>query len=571
MSKKNGWFFSRSILDEIKNMEEETVEKEELILSTEVGKEEQDSEVEQLKEALALARYKNERLRSEKNNLERRIADQVVELREKGQQMALGKAVDTSETEQEHRKEEERLIQEIDRLKKVVEQQEQALDESNRELALFITDTNHMKDLEEEAKLAREKYAIFEAQYQQNQEQWQHDLALSEKQAQIAQQQLESDQKAHSQVADQQQQAFSSIEQQLREEITQLTQLNEQQSVALTSTTSDLEQLNLKYNHQVHELASSLNQEQGGYQSLSEKLRVKEKEWQQEQEGLLVRCQNSEELLAQERHELAEMAQNLKEKETIMGGLEQEMNRINEENQRLSKVRDNQLSDEEIKGLQFEIQQLMIRTEELSKENEEQKQIYKEENHALENKIIELADYIQMTEASLKEVKAENEKNLAIQTEKQALVEEVARLQTELLEKGVLLGQLEQELNVLSQAKQTELTVDDQLIDELQTKIKELKEENQFLQTENGGIQSEISEILLFTRKQANRTLEEAQAEASKVLRAAEVQVANLRSRANEIVFEVRDSKESILSIYQDVENQVQELVDNALHFTNKE
>ncbi|MFR3687014.1 MAG: hypothetical protein ACLTXM_18495, partial [Enterococcus sp.] len=72
--------------------------------------------------------------------------------------------------------------------------------------------------------------------------------------------------------------------------------------------------------------------------------------------------------------------------------------------------------------------------------------------------------------------------------------------------------------------------------------------------------QLEIGEVLFTAKKQANRTIEEAQVEAKHLIGAAELEVENIGNRAKKILREVAESKEAVLEIYSDLEYKVEQL-----------
>ena len=85
-------------------------------------------------------------------------------------------------------------------------------------------------------------------------------------------------------------------------------------------------------------------------------------------------------------------------------------------------------------------------------------------------------------------------------------------------------------------------------------------EKNELLKQEVTQSQLDIGEVLYTAKKQANRTIEEAQIEAKHLIGAAELEVENIGNRAKKVLREVAESKESVMEIYSDLEYKVDQL-----------
>lgn len=96
----------------------------------------------------------------------------------------------------------------------------------------------------------------------------------------------------------------------------------------------------------------------------------------------------------------------------------------------------------------------------------------------------------------------------------------------------------------------------------LRKAVNELQKENQELQKENQQFQAEMREILLFARKKADRTLEEAQVEADRMIYNAEMRLNIAHRTAKEILDEVSDTKENMNTLFDYLYEQVYSLAD---------
>lgn len=108
-------------------------------------------------------------------------------------------------------------------------------------------------------------------------------------------------------------------------------------------------------------------------------------------------------------------------------------------------------------------------------------------------------------------------------------------------------------------------------IHDLKETITSLREENEALKSENEQFQIEISEVLVFARRKANRTIQEAKIEAERMVRTTEVRIDAIHDRAKEILFEVAETKESVVGLFDDLHNQVHQLSDKKLLFEELE
>lgn len=121
------------------------------------------------------------------------------------------------------------------------------------------------------------------------------------------------------------------------------------------------------------------------------------------------------------------------------------------------------------------------------------------------------------------------------------------------------------------QAKNDEvIECDPDALLQARNQINELMEKNITLKQEVTQSQLEIGEVLFTAKKQANRTIEEAQVEAKHLIGTAELEVENIANSAKKILREVAESKEAVLEIYADLENKVDQLAHEA-NFTDRQ
>lgn len=100
---------------------------------------------------------------------------------------------------------------------------------------------------------------------------------------------------------------------------------------------------------------------------------------------------------------------------------------------------------------------------------------------------------------------------------------------------------------------------------EAQEKINQLVEQNEQLTKEIEYSQKEIGEVLLTAKKQASRTLEEAQAEADHLIKAAKLELEGMENKARKILIEIDESKETVSSMYSDLQEKVRQLASGNL------
>lgn len=176
-----------------------------------------------------------------------------------------------------------------------------------------------------------------------------------------------------------------------------------------------------------------------------------------------------------------------------------------------------------------------------------------------QEKIRHLESQVKQVQEDQSNDKQEYERKLAKaeeikQQEHQQYTQEVAELTRQLFEakEGITLQQ------------STQVTEEEK---ELQEVIDRLREENAALQVENEQFQTEISEVLVFARRKANRTVQEAKIESERMVRTTEMRIDAIHDRAKEILFEVSETKDSVIGLFDDLNDQVHQLSDKKLLF----
>lgn len=231
-----------------------------------------------------------------------------------------------------------------------------------------------------------------------------------------------------------------------------------------------------------------------------------------------------------------------------------------------------------IEQLTFEINELLVENERLvtlqekaAKKQEEQVQqltvangTAQERIQALEMQAKTTGEEIRKTVVHRMEQQAAAEK----ETYEQQLAQQARQFEQDLAKKEVLLAQLTKQLTeneqLLKNQQKNEVSEE---ASALQATIEALREENEALKTENEQFQTEISEVLVFARRKANRTIQEAKIESDRMIRTTEMRIDGIHDRAKEILFEVAEAKVSVVGLFDDLHHQVNQLSDKKLLF----
>lgn len=111
-------------------------------------------------------------------------------------------------------------------------------------------------------------------------------------------------------------------------------------------------------------------------------------------------------------------------------------------------------------------------------------------------------------------------------------------------------------------------------VSELRERVVALQGENERLKQEANAAQQEIGEVLISARKQANRMVEKSKMDAHRIIEDAKRQLALINDQAKEISTEVVESRQSVLSLYEEMQTRVDLLAkgkmqDDVLHDTD--
>lgn len=237
----------------------------------------------------------------------------------------------------------------------------------------------------------------------------------------------------------------------------------------------------------------------------------------------------------------------------------------------------------EIKELILENEQLQAEIDLLKQQNTESEKnrvavkVTEEKLAEAEIKINDLEEQLQKKE--LEKLRTQyNDLNETLEAEKKAREQEYKSYEKKLSENEQTIVKREQTIKdlerklsekevMIEEQKATDSTIEN---GQLQAKIEALREENAALQ-ENEQFQTEISEVLVFARRKANRTIQEAKIESERMIRTTEMRIDGIHDRAKEILFEVNETKENVIHLFDDLHNQVYQLSDKKLLFEELE
>jgi len=238
----------------------------------------------------------------------------------------------------------------------------------------------------------------------------------------------------------------------------------------------------------------------------------------------------------------------------------------------------------EIKELILENEQLQAEIDLLKQQNTESEKnrvavkVTEEKLAEAEIKINDLEEQLQKKE--LEKLRTQyNDLNETLEAEKKAREQEYKSYEKKLSENEQTIVKREQTIKdlerklsekevMIEEQKATDSTIEN---GQLQAKIEALREENAALQIENEQFQTEISEVLVFARRKANRTIQEAKIESERMIRTTEMRIDGIHDRAKEILFEVNETKENVIHLFDDLHNQVYQLSDKKLLFEELE
>ncbi|MBO0452902.1 hypothetical protein [Candidatus Enterococcus murrayae] len=222
--------------------------------------------------------------------------------------------------------------------------------------------------------------------------------------------------------------------------------------------------------------------------------------------------------------------------------LEAEVQRARQEVQRLKETQELDNLKQQLEQVQEENKKLKDSVEHLATVEQELEEIH-EEHHALvaqqKDEEIQRLEKIHQLEGQINDLISEiNEKD-----------EQYSQLDKVIVEKDQVMDRMiEEQAAKEVQAKETA---------ELREKVAALKAENEQLKQEAVSTQQEIGEVLVSARKQANRMVEKSKMDAHRIIEEAKRELALINEQAKEISDEVVESRQSVLSLYEEMQTRV--------------
>ncbi|MBO0450942.1 hypothetical protein [Candidatus Enterococcus murrayae] len=292
--------------------------------------------------------------------------------------------------------------------------------------------------------------------------------------------------------------------------------------------------------------------------------------------------------------EVAELKQRLAEKEEAF---EQYKNDIKEEKRRL--IRENESYKQtilkngeektqnrhQIQNLEAEIRQNRKEIQSLQ-ENQKSGDL-KEKLDKAENRIMELNASLEHYQTVENELDRYKEKYHEIEMQQkfvdsqhqnavQKIEKQLLEAQQTIQEKEETIHQVERGFNEREQSiqekealiqrlleEQRDSSIEGEVVSDLQRQIMVIQKENDKLKQEAQYSQHEIGEVLVAARKQANRMVEKAKLDAQRIIKHSEEEIQTIQERAKEISFEVDESRQAIMVIYDELKTRVDQLAKN--------
>lgn len=177
---------------------------------------------------------------------------------------------------------------------------------------------------------------------------------------------------------------------------------------------------------------------------------------------------------------------------------------------------------------------------------------------------VELQDVQQQYNELLVKQKGEESEHLNTiqQLEKQTI--SLHDKEKELIQINQLIQEKETVIQHLLEEQQDQ-SIEGEVVSELQLQLMAIQKENEQLKNEASHSQQEIGEVLISARKQANRMIEKAKLDAKRILEQSEEEIKIFQDRAKEISFEVDESRQNVLIIYEELKKCVDRLSEDAL------
>lgn len=233
--------------------------------------------------------------------------------------------------------------------------------------------------------------------------------------------------------------------------------------------------------------------------------------------------------------------------------LEAEVQRVRQEVQRLKETQELDNLKQQLEQVQQENKKLRDSVAHLETVERELEEIH-EEHQALvaqqKDEEIQRLEKIHQLEGQINDLIAEiNEKD-----------EQYSQLDKVIVEKDQVMDRMIEE--------QAAKEVQEKETAELREKVAALKAENEQLKQEAISTQQEIGEVLISARKQANRMVEKSKMDAHRIIQEAKRELALINEQAKEISDEVIESRQSVMSLYEEMQTRVDILAQGKMQET---
>lgn len=146
-----------------------------------------------------------------------------------------------------------------------------------------------------------------------------------------------------------------------------------------------------------------------------------------------------------------------------------------------------------------------------------------------------------------------------------------AEAQAEKWEKQALETESALEEAKQAQAHQSLASNENEELIQTKRQINELMVLNEELKKEVDQSQREIGEVLISAKKQASRTIQEAEVEAKQMIHTAELTLDTIGNRAKKIALEVDESRQGVLKLYEELQEKVAQLSKGSIGIESEE
>ena len=294
-----------------------------------------------------------------------------------------------------------------------------------------------------------------------------------------------------------------------------------------------------------------------------------------------------ERLTTKQSWEIKELKRLIFEKEQVFQNYKKEMATKNQqltkenENYRQSVLRmgeEKVQNGRQIQDLETEVRRLQREIHRLE-ENKEMRTL--EENLTQAKKEIDSLrsslDHLRSVEAEVQESKQKynellmernaesgqrQEKISGLEKQLEALTAEMTKSEEQVLQLDQLVNEKNQLIEqLLQEQEQQNIAIEGEVVSELQHQLMVIQKENDQLKQDAILSQQEIGEVLISARKQANRMVEKAKLDAQRIIQNSESEMQTIHDRAKEISFEVEESRQAILGIYEELKSRTDQLM----------